>query len=142
MKRTTFGTRLLKHPVYGIGFLLRKKSSKKYILRDTNYMINGIRYFKAWWIYPGSCFFNTNYILVFVAYFLYARKNGNNRSRYFENFYLSFSFFLSWLPMVNETLTRIPIGHPLAKDTSEPGDRVNHGLCCWYCLLWILFFSF
>jgi len=59
-------------------------------------------------------------ILVLVAYFLYSRKIGNNRNRYFENFFLSFSFFLSWLPTVNETFTRIPIGHPLAKAPSDP----------------------
>ena len=69
---------------------------------------------------PGHVFSILIVILVFVAYFLYSRKKGNNRSRYFENFCLSFSFFLSWLPTVNETFTRIPIGHPLAKDISDP----------------------
>lgn len=59
-------------------------------------------------------------ILVSVAYFLYQKKQGNNRSRYFENFCLSFSFFLSWIPTVNETFTRIPIGNPLAKAPSDP----------------------
>ncbi|MBC6110316.1 hypothetical protein ACFOG5_05945 [Pedobacter fastidiosus] len=59
-------------------------------------------------------------VLVSVAYFLYQKKQGNNRNRYFENFCLSFSFFLSWIPTVNETFTRIPIGHPLAKAPSDP----------------------
>ena len=47
-------------------------------------------------------------------------KPGKNRSRYFENFFLSFSFFLSWLPTVNETFTRIPTGNPLAKSPGDP----------------------
>ena len=59
-------------------------------------------------------------ILVVVAFVLFKRKKGNNRARYFENFCLSFSFFLSLLPTVNETFTRIPIGHPLAKDITDP----------------------
>jgi len=59
-------------------------------------------------------------ILIIVAYYLYSKKKGNNRSRYFENFFLSFSFLLSWLPTVNETFTRIPIGHPLAKAPTDP----------------------
>ena len=59
-------------------------------------------------------------ILISTAYLLYSKKKGNNRSRYFENFLLSFSFFLSWLPTVNETFTRIPIGHPLAKAPTDP----------------------
>ena len=69
---------------------------------------------------PGNFFSILFLVLVLVAYFLYARKKGNNRSRYFENFCLSFSFFLSWLPTVNETFTRVPVGHPLAKDISDP----------------------
>lgn len=59
-------------------------------------------------------------LLLSAAYFLHSRRKGNNRSRYFENFFLSFSFFLSWVPTVNETLTRVPVGHPLAKDITDP----------------------
>ena len=59
-------------------------------------------------------------ILVLAAFVLFARKKGNNSARYFEDFCLSFSFFLSLLPTVNETFTRIPIGHPLAKDIKDP----------------------
>jgi hypothetical protein len=69
---------------------------------------------------PGHVFSLLIAILALVAYFLYFRKKGNTRSRYFENFLLSFSFFLSWIPTVNETLTRIPIGHPLAKAPTDP----------------------
>ncbi len=59
-------------------------------------------------------------VIAVVAYFLHTKKQGNNRSRYFENFLLSFTFFLSWLPTVNETFTHIPVGHPLAKDITDP----------------------
>jgi uncharacterized membrane protein len=69
---------------------------------------------------PGHVFSIIIIILVVIAYYLSARKEGNNRARYFENFLLSFSFFLSWLPTVNETFTRIPVGHPLAKDITDP----------------------
>jgi hypothetical protein len=69
---------------------------------------------------PGHVFSILILVLVLAAHFLYARKKGDNRSRYFENFCLSFSFFLSWLPTVNETFTRVPVGHPLAKDITDP----------------------
>lgn len=59
-------------------------------------------------------------ILVVVAYLLHTRKKGNTRARYFENFLLSFSVFLSMIPTVNETFTRVPAGHPLAKDINDP----------------------
>lgn len=59
-------------------------------------------------------------LLLVVAYFLFSKKKASQRARYFENFLLSFSFFLSLVPTVNETFTRIPIGHPLAKDISDP----------------------
>ena len=59
-------------------------------------------------------------ILVIVAYFLFSRKQGNNNNRYVENFLLSFSFFLSWVPTINETFTRVPLGQPLAKGPTDP----------------------
>lgn len=59
-------------------------------------------------------------LLILEAFFLHSRKKGNTRARFFENFCLSFSFFLSLVPTVNETFTRVPIGHPLAKDISDP----------------------
>jgi len=58
--------------------------------------------------------------IVGAAYFLYAKRKGNNKARYIENFCLSFSFFLSWVPTINETLTRVPVAHPFAKAPSDP----------------------
>ncbi|MGA9651015.1 hypothetical protein [Pedobacter sp.] len=58
-------------------------------------------------------------ILIGAAYFMFSRKPGNNRNRYVENFLLSFSFFLSWVPTINETFTRVPLGHPLAKGPTD-----------------------
>jgi hypothetical protein len=57
---------------------------------------------------------------VVTAYFLYAKRKGTNRARYAENFLLSFSLLLSLVPTVNETLTRIPVAHPLAHDATDP----------------------
>ncbi|MGK4568395.1 hypothetical protein [Flavobacterium sp. 3HN19-14] len=59
-------------------------------------------------------------ILVAAAYFLFRKRQGHNKARYYENFFLSFSFFLSLLPTVVETFTRIPVGHPLAKWPGDP----------------------
>ncbi|WP_346985894.1 hypothetical protein [Chryseobacterium sp. POE27] len=59
-------------------------------------------------------------VLIVVAYYLFTKKKESRRTRYFENFLLSFSFFLSLIPTVNETLTRVPIGHPLAEDIKDP----------------------
>lgn len=69
---------------------------------------------------PGHILALLIVILISSAYFLYARKQGNNRSRFFENFFLSFSFFLSLIPTVNETFNRIPVGHPLANGPKDP----------------------
>jgi cbb3-type cytochrome oxidase subunit 3 len=59
-------------------------------------------------------------VLIVVAYYLFSKKKESETVRYFENFLLSFSFFLSLIPTVNETFTRVPIGHPLAKDIKDP----------------------
>lgn len=69
---------------------------------------------------PGHIFSLFILGLVVVAYFLFTHKQGNSRARYIENFCLSFSFFLSLVPTVNETFTRIPIGHPWAKSATDP----------------------
>ncbi|WP_343632747.1 hypothetical protein [Fluviicola sp.] len=69
---------------------------------------------------PGHILSLVILLLIGTAYLLSLKKPGKNGSRYVENFLLSFSFFLSMLPTVNETLTRIPVGHPLAKDITDP----------------------
>lgn len=69
---------------------------------------------------PGHIFAIFIVLLIMVAYFLHTKKQENKRSRYFENFLLSFSFFLSWVPTVNETFTRVPVGHPLADGPTDP----------------------
>lgn len=69
---------------------------------------------------PGHVFALFIVVLVLGAYFLHTKRAETKRARFFENFFLSFSFFLSWVPTVNETFTRVPVGHPLAKDISDP----------------------
>ncbi|KOS05586.1 hypothetical protein AM493_05720 [Flavobacterium akiainvivens] len=59
-------------------------------------------------------------ILIAVAYYLQSKKAGNNGLRILENFLLTFSFFLSMVPTINETLTRVPVGHPLATGPQDP----------------------
>ena len=60
------------------------------------------------------------FILVVVAFWLSVKRSTNTKARYIENFLLSFSFFLSLIPTVNETFTRVPLGHPLAKNPTDP----------------------
>jgi len=69
---------------------------------------------------PGHILAILVVILISVAYFLHIKKQGNNRSRFLENFFLSFSLFLSMIPTVNETLTRVPVGNPIAKSLTDP----------------------
>lgn len=59
-------------------------------------------------------------VLILTGFFLHTKKSGNNKARYFENFCLSFSFFLSMVPTINETLTRLPVGKPFASDVKDP----------------------
>ncbi|MDQ0641230.1 putative membrane protein [Pedobacter sp. W3I1] len=69
---------------------------------------------------PGHIFSVFILILVLVAFWLSIKRNANNKARYIENLLLSFSFFLSLIPTVNETFTRVPLGHPLAKNPTDP----------------------
>ena len=69
---------------------------------------------------PGHIFSVFIFILVVVAFWLSVKRNTSNKARIVENFLLSFSFFLSLVPTVNETFTRVPLGHPLAKNPTDP----------------------
>ena len=69
---------------------------------------------------PGHVFSLVIAICVVIAFYLSAKKKGNNKARYWENFLLSFSFFGSLIPTVNETFTRVPVGHPLAQGPTDP----------------------
>ncbi|MBO9673379.1 MAG: hypothetical protein J7577_08040 [Sphingobacteriaceae bacterium] len=60
------------------------------------------------------------FILVVLAFWLSVKRSTSNKARYLENFLLSLSFFLSLIPTVNETFTRVPLGHPLAKGPTDP----------------------
>ena len=71
-------------------------------------------------INPGHFFALFIVVLGLAAYFFYAKKPGNNKFRFYENFCMSFSFFLSLVPTVNETFTRVPLGHPLATGPTDP----------------------
>ena len=69
---------------------------------------------------PGHILALLIVVLISTAFYLYIKKSGNNRSRFIENFFLSFSFFLSLIPTVNETFNRVPVGHPLANGPQDP----------------------
>ncbi|MEN5434960.1 hypothetical protein ABE545_15095 [Sphingobacterium faecium] len=71
-------------------------------------------------INPGHILAILIVALISVAFFLDKKKQGNNRSRLVENFFLSFSLFLSLIPTVNETLTRVPLGDPIAQGPTDP----------------------
>lgn len=69
---------------------------------------------------PGHILSLIIILLVAIAYFLHAKKAHSKAARHWENFCFSFSFFLSMVPTVNETLTRIPVGHPIASSPKDP----------------------
>lgn len=69
---------------------------------------------------PGHAIGVLVIILMLVAYFLFKKKSQSNIARYFENFTFSLSFFLSMIPTVNETLSRLPVGKPLANGPTDP----------------------
>lgn len=59
-------------------------------------------------------------IMLIAAWLLHYKMSNSKGARYVENFLLSFTFFFSWVPTINETFTRLPLGHPLASDSNAP----------------------
>jgi len=99
---------------------LEKLSGKIYLYGTTIASLTALGISKLGGFNPGHAFSVFILILGWAAFYLHAKRKGTNRARFFENFYLSFSFFLSLIPTVNETFTRIPLGKPLAKNPGDP----------------------
>lgn len=99
---------------------LSKSSGKIYFYGTIVTSLTALGISKHGGFNPGHVFSIFIVILVLAAFYLHTIKKDSNKARYFENFGLSFSFFLSLVPTVNETFTRVPIGHPLAKDIKDP----------------------
>lgn len=53
----------------------------------------------------------------------------NRAHPYLSQLGFSFSFFLLWVPGINETLTRLPVAHPLASGPESP--VVRGALAAW-----------
>ena len=95
-------------------------SGKIYLYTTTVTALTALGISKHGGFNAGHIFSVFIFILVVVAFWLSVKRIVNNKARYIENFLLSFSFFLSLIPTVNETFTRVPLGHPLAKKPTDP----------------------
>lgn len=72
-------------------------------------------------------------LLVIAAAILVNKLTFLGRLRpYLSTLGLSFSFFMSLVPATNETLTRLPVSHPLASAPLNP--LVQHVLLVWFVM--------
>ena len=99
---------------------LRHLSGKIYFYTTAVTALTALGISKHGGFNAGHIFSVFIFILVVVAFWLSVKRSTNTKARYIENFLLSFSFFLSLIPTVNETFTRVPLGHPLAKNPTDP----------------------
>ena len=59
-------------------------------------------------------------ILVFIGISYLIRNSTKRWTVYLQTFLMTTTLLVSLVPAVNETLTRLPLGHPLATDISSP----------------------
>jgi uncharacterized membrane protein len=88
------------------------------LLGKTYSALNAVACISSFWLSkaggfnPGHSIGILVLAMIAVAYLL---NNKNfSQAKFIVVFCMTFSLFLSFVPAVNETLTRIPIGHPLA----------------------------
>ncbi|WP_316825461.1 hypothetical protein [Pedobacter miscanthi] len=112
-------TALISYGKYG-KINLSKKSGNIYFFGTVITSLTALGLSKHGGFNPGHILSILVLILVTAAFYLNKKRAESNRARYFENFFLSFSFFLSMIPTVNETLTRVPLSAPLAKGPGDP----------------------
>jgi hypothetical protein len=67
---------------------------------------------------PGYVLTLLTLIALFLGFFI--RFSKIRASRYIEALGLAGSFFFSMVPAINETLTRLPVGAPLASSPQDP----------------------
>lgn len=99
---------------------LTQLSGKIYFYTTTITALTALGISKHGGFNAGHVFSVFIFILVVVAFWLSVKRSARIKARYVENFLLSFSFFLSLVPTVNETFTRVPLEHPLAKSPTDP----------------------
>jgi len=84
-------------------------------------------------INPGHVLGVLALLAAFVGGLLLPRLAMLGRLRpYLQNLGLSFSFFLLMVPGINETLSRLPVGQPLATGPEDP--KVRAALLAWLLL--------
>ncbi len=94
-------------------FILPQSSlGKTYSILNALACISSFWLSKAGGFNPGHAIGILILVLIAVAYLLNSKTFS--QAKFIVVFCMSFSLFLSFVPAVNETLTRIPIGHPLA----------------------------
>ena len=95
---------------------------------------------KAGGFNPGHALGIIILILLAVAYLLREEKIKSSKNLFFlQTFCMTTTLFLSLLPAINETLTRIPRGHPLAESPESPAVQVSVKILFAVYLIGIIF---
>ncbi len=69
---------------------------------------------------PGHAIGILILVLLIVAYLLGEKVLAKSKALYIQTFCMSITVFLSLIPTANETLTRLPVGQPLANGPDSP----------------------
>jgi uncharacterized membrane protein len=89
-------------------------------LGKTYMALNAVACISSFWLSKVGGFNPGHAIGILVLVVMLVAILLNNKSfmqaKYIVNFCMSFSLFLSFVPAVNETLTRIPFGNPIASN--------------------------
>ena len=109
-----------------------KHSGKLYLLGTVLAVLSSFAVSSTGGINAGHAF---GVVVLFFAFggVVAAKLRFLGRSRpYLATFGLSFSFLLSLVPGTNETLTRVPLSHPLAEGPTSPVIQLT--LLAWLAL--------
>jgi hypothetical protein len=94
------------------------KWGKAYIWLTIITCITGFPIMKTGHFTPGH--YDAIIILVLLPLGIYAKKIFGKAGNYVQVIIMSTTLFLSLIPAVVETLTRLPISHPLASGPNDP----------------------
>lgn len=96
----------------------RSKTGQWYVILTLLTCVTGFPIMRTGHFGPAHALSILVTFLLLVA--LFSRKWFGKAGVYSETILMSATFFLSFIPAVNESFTRLPLDHPVAADPSAP----------------------
>ena len=117
-------------------------SGKAYVLLTVVTCLTGLPIMRTGHFGPGHALAIMVLVVLAIAIYIKRLRIFGSKWEYWQVGFMTFTLFLSFVPTITETLTRLPISHPLAAGPDDPLVKMWLGIAFVVFLLvltWQLF---